>query len=89
MSRTDKFLVDCGHAINANNGKCGLIEDVLCRATTIVIEFEQREKLLRSAIDRITVEAIALGAASHPAGHACSTCEILHIANEAAKVGEA
>ena len=29
--RINKLLVDCGHAINANNGRCELIEDVLCR----------------------------------------------------------
>lgn len=29
------FLIRCGHAINANNGKCAMIEDVLCEATTL------------------------------------------------------
>lgn len=34
----EKLLIDCGHAINVNNGKCELIEDVLCRTTTLCCE---------------------------------------------------
>lgn len=38
--RIDQLLIDCGHAINANNGRCDLIEDVLCKTTTLVLEME-------------------------------------------------
>ncbi len=31
----EKLCIDAGHAINANNGRCELIEDVLCRVTTL------------------------------------------------------
>ena len=39
--RTDKLLVDCGHAINANNGRCTIIEEALCETTTLVIDLEK------------------------------------------------
>lgn len=34
----EKLCRDAGHAINANNGRCALIEDVLCRVTTLCVE---------------------------------------------------
>ena len=37
-ARIEKLMVDCGHAINANNGRCYLIEEVLCRVTTLCVE---------------------------------------------------
>jgi hypothetical protein len=33
----ERLLRDAGHAINANNGRCGLIEDVLCRVTSLCV----------------------------------------------------
>lgn len=30
-----KLLTDAGHAINANNGHCALVEGVLCRVTSL------------------------------------------------------
>lgn len=32
-----RLLTDLGHAINANNGQCQLIESVLCRCTTLCV----------------------------------------------------
>jgi hypothetical protein len=49
LNRTavEKMARDAGHAINANNGRCPLIEDVLCRVTTLCVEllneFDERE----------------------------------------------
>lgn len=34
----EKLCRDAGHAINANNGKCELIERVLCNVTTLCVE---------------------------------------------------
>lgn len=34
--KLNQLLVDAGQAIDANNGRCELIEDVLCRVTTLV-----------------------------------------------------
>lgn len=31
------LLVETGAAIDANNGQCGLIEEVLCRVTTLIV----------------------------------------------------
>lgn len=43
----DKLLRETGHAINANNGRCSMIEDVLCKVTTLCVEllndFDERE----------------------------------------------
>lgn len=31
----ERLTVLAGHAINANNGRCALIEDALCKTTTL------------------------------------------------------
>jgi hypothetical protein len=36
--RIEKLCIENGHAINANNGRCGLIEDHLCRAITFYVK---------------------------------------------------
>jgi hypothetical protein len=36
------LLSDAGHAINANDGRCPLIEDVLCRTTTLCVQVLDR-----------------------------------------------
>lgn len=33
--RVEKLLIATGHAINANDGRCALIEDVLIKVTTL------------------------------------------------------
>ena len=44
MTDLKKLLIDTGHAINANNGQCELIEDVLCRVTTLICELNDPRK---------------------------------------------
>lgn len=43
----EKLCRDAGHVINANNGRCVLIEDVLCKVMTLCIEllndFDEKE----------------------------------------------
>lgn len=34
----EQLCRDAGHAINANNGRCPLIERVLCNVTTLCVE---------------------------------------------------
>ena len=50
-TQVEKLMRDAGHAINANNGKCHLIEDVLCKVTTLCVEllneFDEREHKAR------------------------------------------
>lgn len=46
LSDFDKMQVDVGHAINANNGRCAIIEDVLCR--TMSFCSQARALLLRA-----------------------------------------
>jgi hypothetical protein len=50
----EKLLVDCGHAINANNGRCALIEDVLCRMTSVICALlpPERKAVIETAQER-------------------------------------
>lgn len=49
QDRIDQLLVDCGRALNANNGQCTIIEDALTRATSLLLELENiNNKLLLS-----------------------------------------
>lgn len=48
-----KLAADAGHAINANNGKCALIEDVLCRVTTLCVQVSQLCDDRRELITRL------------------------------------
>lgn len=34
----EKLMRDAGHATNANAGRCGLVEDVLCRVTCLCVD---------------------------------------------------
>jgi hypothetical protein len=40
LTRADveALLIDLGHAINANDGRCYLVEEVLCRCTSLCID---------------------------------------------------
>ena len=38
-SDADRLAVLLGHAINANNGANSLIEDALCKATTLCVDY--------------------------------------------------
>ena len=40
----EKLMVDAGHAINANNGKCFVIEDVLVRTLSLCHELTKPTK---------------------------------------------
>lgn len=35
QTEVEKLMREAGHAINANNGECCLVEDVLCKVTTL------------------------------------------------------
>lgn len=37
------LLTDACAAIDANNGRCGLIEDVLCRVTSLVVSLQTKD----------------------------------------------
>lgn len=39
----EALLNDCGRAINANNGRCPLIEDVLLRCSYLLVELLPQE----------------------------------------------
>ncbi len=52
--RIEKLLIDAGHAINANDGRCAVIEDVLCRFTTLCTDLLQDRPLwMGDAANRI------------------------------------
>jgi hypothetical protein len=36
--RLENLLNKCGIAINANNGRCAIIEETLCEMTTLLVE---------------------------------------------------
>ena len=42
--KQDDLLVNIGHAINKNNGKCGLIEEVLCECGSLVVGIMKNRK---------------------------------------------
>ena len=69
--QVERVLRLVGHAINANNGRCDLIERVLCVATTLCVEvlndLDDRDDLrakLAAAADRIAAQSEMLARAA-------------------------
>jgi hypothetical protein len=57
--RTEKLMVKAGHAINANDGRCGLIEDALCGTTSICcahLDLLESHAALAAALERLVDE---------------------------------
>lgn len=50
--KLNTLLVDAGHAINVNNGRCELIEDVLCRLTGLVCDLLNHQEADSDAYSR-------------------------------------
>lgn len=65
--RMERLCRNAGHAINANNGKCGLVEDVLCDVTTVCLavidELELKADLLAAceAMHRLLTQEYGTG----------------------------
>jgi hypothetical protein len=53
--KMEALLRDTGRAINANNGRCQLIEDVLCRMTSVLVarinELDAAEQKAKQQVD--------------------------------------